>query len=37
MVTDCFLGLIRQLVTSCNKSTDAIGVTVGGVMELGLS
>jgi len=36
-VTDRLLCLIRQLVTSRNKSTDAIRVTVDGVTELGLS
>jgi len=37
MVTDRLLCLIRQLVTSRNKSADAIRGTVDGVMELKLS
>jgi len=36
-MTDRLLCLIRQLVTSRNKSTDAIRVTVDGAMELGFS
>jgi hypothetical protein len=36
-VTERLLCLIRQHVTSSNKSADAIRGTVNGVMELGFS
>jgi hypothetical protein len=36
LVTERLLSLIRQLVASRNKSTDVVGGTVDGVMELGL-